>query len=98
LKVTIFAWRLLRSRISIKDNFLTRGVISVNDLMCVSGCGNIDNSDHLFQGYKFFGKIWSLVTRWLGIQSVNQTFLFDHLLQFGWLDDFSTSILDRCDI
>jgi hypothetical protein len=48
LKVAIFAWRLLRSRISIKDNFLTRGVISVNDLMCVSGCGNIDNSDHLF--------------------------------------------------
>lgn len=44
------------------------------------------------QGYDFFGKIWSLVTRWVGIQSVSQAFLFDHLLQFGWLDDFSTSI------
>jgi len=39
LKVSVFAWRLLRDRLHTKSNLALRGVINVEASMCVSGCG-----------------------------------------------------------
>ena len=57
LKVTIFAYQLLGNMISTKNNLFIRGIINVNDQLCVSGCDNIENVDHLFMGCEFFENI-----------------------------------------
>jgi hypothetical protein len=48
LKVSVFAWRLLRDQLPTKVNLASRGIISSVDLSCVSDCGNIDSAQHLF--------------------------------------------------
>jgi len=47
-KVLIFAWRLVRNRLSTKVNLFRRGVIHYEAQSCVSGCGLSESSDHLF--------------------------------------------------
>jgi hypothetical protein len=47
LKVSIFAWRLLRDRLPTKDNLLTRCIISSEAHFCVFGCGGIESTQHL---------------------------------------------------
>jgi len=47
LKVSICAWRLLRNRWPTKDNLRCRGIISFDSQLCVSGCWQIESSDHL---------------------------------------------------
>jgi hypothetical protein len=37
LKVSIFAWRLLRDSLPTKANLVARGIISLDALLCVSG-------------------------------------------------------------
>jgi len=39
LKVSIFVWRLFRNRLPTKDNLFHRGIIHMEDQMCVGGCG-----------------------------------------------------------
>ncbi|GAU44198.1 hypothetical protein TSUD_373340 [Trifolium subterraneum] len=48
LKVSIFAWRLLRDRLPTKANLVTRGIISSEAHYCVSGCGVVESAQHLF--------------------------------------------------
>ena len=48
LKVVLFAWRLFRDRLPINDNLLRRGVIHYDAHLCVTGCGSVENLDHLF--------------------------------------------------
>ncbi|XP_024632905.1 uncharacterized protein [Medicago truncatula] len=40
LKVSVFAWRLIRDRLPTKANLAIRGVIPADDIFCVSGCGD----------------------------------------------------------
>lgn len=47
LKVSVFAWRLLRDRLPTKSNMVNRGVISSEAAVCVSGCGSIESAQHL---------------------------------------------------
>ncbi|CAJ2633140.1 unnamed protein product, partial [Trifolium pratense] len=39
LKVSIFAWRLLRDRLPTKSNLISRGILSSATHLCISGCG-----------------------------------------------------------
>ncbi|KAK2356229.1 hypothetical protein QL285_093579 [Trifolium repens] len=48
LKVSIFAWRLLRDRLPTKANVVTRGILSTAAHQCVSGCGETEYAHHLF--------------------------------------------------
>lgn len=48
LKVSILAWRLLRDMLPKKDNLLNRGIISVEAIFCVAGCGHGESASHLF--------------------------------------------------
>ncbi|GAU35630.1 hypothetical protein TSUD_30470, partial [Trifolium subterraneum] len=48
LKVSIFAWRLLRDRLPTKTNLVIRGILSPTAHFCVSGCGEAESAHHLF--------------------------------------------------
>lgn len=54
LKVTLFAWRLFRNRLSMKDNLFLLCVILIDYQLCAKGCGTIESVDHLLLGCVFF--------------------------------------------
>ncbi|KAK2380885.1 hypothetical protein QL285_068539 [Trifolium repens] len=82
LKVSIFAWRLLRDRLPTKANLLTRGILPTTDHQCVLGCGEVESAYHLFISCGTFGSLWTLVRSWIGIPVVEYTSLRDHFVQF----------------
>jgi len=81
-KVSVFVWRLLRNRLSTKDNLLRRRIISHEDSACVAGCGKQETTNHLFLGCDIFGLLWAQVWLWLGISSVSQVDITQHFTQF----------------
>ncbi|XP_045831292.1 uncharacterized protein LOC123922638 [Trifolium pratense] len=82
LKVSIFAWRLLRDRLPTKSNLVTRGILSSAAHHCVSGCGVPESAHHLFIYCSTFGSIRDLVRSWIGISSTGFTSIRDHFVQF----------------
>ncbi|MCI58334.1 O-acyltransferase WSD1, partial [Trifolium medium] len=58
LKVSICAWRLVRDRLPTKANLVTRGILSTEAHLCVSGCGEVESAQHLFLNCSSFGLIW----------------------------------------
>ncbi|XP_045810476.1 uncharacterized protein LOC123904919 [Trifolium pratense] len=82
LKVSIFAWRLLRDRLPTKANLVTRGILSEAAHHCVSGCGGVESAHHLFLSCSTFGALWSLVSSWIGSSLVTAQTLSDHFVQF----------------
>jgi hypothetical protein len=82
LKVSIFAWRLLRDRLPTKENLANRGIISMEARLCLTGCGQVEDMDHLFLLCPFSSALWSLVRAWLDIQGVESQVISDHLPQF----------------
>ncbi|GAU10896.1 hypothetical protein TSUD_427040, partial [Trifolium subterraneum] len=46
LKVSILAWRLLRDRLPTKANLISRGILPVEDHLCVFGCGAVESAQH----------------------------------------------------
>jgi len=84
LKVSILAWRLLRDRLPAKFNLLNRGIITVADISCVTGCGHVESVDHLFLHCNFFGAIWCQVRLWLGFSGVDHDIIGDHFLHFTY--------------
>ncbi|GAU29128.1 hypothetical protein TSUD_58940 [Trifolium subterraneum] len=71
LKVSICAWRLLRDRLPTRTNLVSRGIISPEAHFCVSGCGGIESTQHLFFTCGTFGSLWSAVRLWIGFSSVD---------------------------
>ncbi|CAJ2662943.1 unnamed protein product [Trifolium pratense] len=82
LKVSIFAWRLLRDRLPTRANLVTRGVLSTTGATCVFGCGVTESAHHLFLSCGISGPLWDLVRDWIGISLVDSTSLRDHFVQF----------------
>jgi hypothetical protein len=82
LKVSVFAWRLLRDKLPTKTNLVTRGILSTVDQLCVSGCGEAESAYHLFISCSTFGSIWASVRSWIGVPVVASFSLRDHLVQF----------------
>ncbi|GAU31515.1 hypothetical protein TSUD_332900 [Trifolium subterraneum] len=82
LKVSIFAWRLLRDRLPTKSNLVIRGIITSEAQDCVAGCGGMETAQHLFISCSTFGSLWSSVRSWIGFSSVDPHSLTDHFLQF----------------
>jgi len=83
LKVVLFRWRMLRDRLSTKDNLFRRGVIDQASRQCVSGCGSLETSNHLFLHCNFFGSIWHFIYRWLGLLMVAPSQVSNHFYQFS---------------
>jgi hypothetical protein len=84
LKVSIFAWRLLRDRLPTKNNLVSRGILSSADHQCASGCGVSETAHHLFISCGTFGPLWTLVRAWIGIPVMEFTSLRDHFVRFSY--------------
>ncbi|CAJ2641323.1 unnamed protein product [Trifolium pratense] len=82
LKVSIFAWRLLRDRLPTRANLVIRGVLSSTADACVFGCGVTESAHHLFLSCSTVGSLWDLVRAWVGISPMDFTTLRDHFVQF----------------
>ncbi|XP_024640624.1 uncharacterized protein [Medicago truncatula] len=67
LKVSILAWRLLRDRLPTKSNLANRGILALEARLCVSGCGNVEDVNHLFLSCVTFSALWPMVRAWLGV-------------------------------
>ncbi|PNY12620.1 hypothetical protein L195_g009254 [Trifolium pratense] len=93
LKVSIFAWCLLRDRLPTKTNLVTRGIISHAAQLCVFGFGEAESTNHLFISCGTFGSLWALVCSWIGISVVDSTSLRDHFVQFTYLAGGSKALL-----
>ena len=55
-KVSLFVWRLLRNRLSTKDN-LMRHALHHTDMTCISGCGDSEMATHLFLHCDIFNSL-----------------------------------------
>lgn len=82
LKVSVFAWRLLRDRLPAKSNLIYRGVIPSEAGLCVSGCGALESAQHLFLSCSYFALLWPLVRNWIGFVGVDTNVSPDHFVQF----------------
>ncbi|XP_045810338.1 uncharacterized protein LOC123904757 [Trifolium pratense] len=82
LKVSIFAWRLLRDRLPTRLNLVTRGVLSLPAATCVFGCGATESAHHLFLSCSIVGSLWDLVRAWIDISLLDCTTMRDHFVQF----------------
>ena len=85
LKVSVFAWRLLRNRLPTKDNLLRRRVIHHDDIFCIDGCGSLETAIHLLFRCDIFGSVWHHLYLWVDISFIALDFVSDHLHQFGRL-------------
>jgi hypothetical protein len=61
LKVSIFAWRLLRNRLPTKLNLVRRGMLATEVASCIVGCGNDESASHLFLHCHTCGSLWQKV-------------------------------------
>jgi hypothetical protein len=50
LKVYLFAWRLLNNILPSKDNLICHGMHLEDSVLCLEGCGVVENIDHLVVG------------------------------------------------
>jgi hypothetical protein len=92
LKVSIFAWRLLRNRLPTKDNLCVRGVIPHDNQHCVFGCGDVETAQHLFRSCPFYVALWGQIRSWLGIATAEPLCLSDHFYQFVYSAGASRNI------
>ncbi|KAK2365229.1 hypothetical protein QL285_090004 [Trifolium repens] len=67
LKVPLFAWRLLNNRLPTKDKLICRGMTHLDSILCTSGCGVAETSNHLFLGCNFSHFLWCKILYWLGV-------------------------------
>ena len=82
LKVSICPWRLFHNRWPTNDNLVRRGVISNDNQLCVSGCGQQETIDHLIIHCNIFGELWMLIKSWIGVYFVDPLQVTDHFNQF----------------
>ncbi|GAU50918.1 hypothetical protein TSUD_191340 [Trifolium subterraneum] len=82
LKVFILAWRLLRDRLPTKANLISRGILPVEDHLCVFACGAVESAQQVFLSYSSSGSLWSLTRSWIGSSLVTTQTLSDYFVQF----------------
>jgi hypothetical protein len=85
LKVSVFAWRIIRDRLPTKANLVVRGVIPTEATYCVSGCGHVETVEHLFLSCSTFASLWQQVRDWIGFVGVDSNNISDHLVQFKYM-------------
>jgi hypothetical protein len=82
LKVSIFAWRLLRNRLPTKTNLAARGILQTDAALCVAGCGQVESADHLFISCSSYVPLWQQLRHWIGFVGADTNNVADHLVQF----------------
>ncbi|KAK2396169.1 hypothetical protein QL285_057836 [Trifolium repens] len=84
LKVSILAWRLLRDQLPTRANLVSRGILAPDLQDCVTCCGGIETTRHLFLSCSTFGSLWALVRYWIGFSAVDAFSLSNHFVQFTY--------------
>jgi hypothetical protein len=84
LKVSILARRLLRDRLPTWANLVSRGILDLDLHYCVTGCGGIETTRHLFLSCSTFGSLWALARSWIGFSMVDAYSLTEHFVQFTY--------------
>ncbi|GAU48788.1 hypothetical protein TSUD_406310 [Trifolium subterraneum] len=82
LKVSIFAWRLLRDRLPTKVNLISRGILPMEDHLCVSGCGAVESAQHVFLSCSTFRPLWNMVNSCICSSLATAQTPSDHFVQF----------------
>jgi len=78
LKVSIFAWRLVKNRLPTHANLVHRGILPDPVAGCLCGCGDTETSQHLFISCDFYGTLWFQVQSWLGVSGPDSFTVSDH--------------------
>jgi hypothetical protein len=84
-------WRLFLNKLPTKDNLLRRGILDGSGILCDTLCGKEENVDHLFFQCEHYGKIWALISGWLGFVTAFQGTLSSHSTQFCGMGGLSKS-------
>lgn len=50
--------------------------------LCLAGCGQVEDVNHLFLSCPVFGALWPLVRDWLGVDGAESQVILYHFLQF----------------
>ena len=82
LKVVVFVWRLLRNRLSTKDNLRRRGVLHTGSCQCVSSCDSMETVNHLCLHCSLFGTVRNCILYWIGLSTAVPLNVSDHFTQF----------------
>jgi hypothetical protein len=82
LKVSIFAWRLMRDKLPTKTNLVRRGMIPAEDARCVAGCSQDESVSHLFLHCDDYRELWRLIRSWIGVSGVEPFDIGEHFFQF----------------
>jgi len=85
LKVNIFVWRHFLNRLATKDNLRKRNVLEATNVSCAVLCGKAEERDHLFFQCDHYGRLWLLLSHWLGIATVLHGNLNSHPNQYYML-------------
>jgi hypothetical protein len=64
-------------------------VLDVSQVSCAALCGRLEDRDRLFFKCDYYGRLWLLVSNWLGIDTVFHGNIFSHSNQFRGLGGFS---------
>jgi len=82
LKVSSFAWRLLRDRLPTKLNLVRQGLLTAAAARCIAGCGHDESVTHLFLHCDTFGLLCQNIRSWIGVEGVEPYEISDHFFQF----------------
>jgi len=72
----------LRDRLPTKSNLADRGIIYVEARFCVTGCGHVEDVNHMFVSCPIFGALRPMVRQWLGVEGVDYHAISYHFVQF----------------
>jgi len=75
--------RLLRNKLLTKDNLVKHDIIFLEHHFCVSGCSQVESTQHLILHCNFFRFLWLQVRSWIGIYSVNPHNIMDDFHRFS---------------
>ena len=75
-------WRLLRNRLSTKDNLFMRGVLPHATQQCVTECSVNETTQHLFLSCLFFASLSGKIRSWLDIVTDESFGVSYHFYQF----------------
>jgi hypothetical protein len=78
LKVNSFVWHLFLNRLTIRDNLCRRRVLEASQNSCSALCGGMEDRDHLFFKCDYYGRLWLLISEWLGTAMVFQGDIISH--------------------
>nr|ABD32346.1 H+-transporting two-sector ATPase, alpha/beta subunit, central region, related [Medicago truncatula] len=93
LKVNIFVWRFFLNRLATKDNLRKRNVLEATNVSCGALCGKEEKRDHLFFQCAYYGRLWLMLSDWLGFVTVFNGNLYTHANQFCALGGFSKNYM-----